>query len=228
MERINRFNVCNWEKGVRVIISFVFLLSSVLKALNINSFALEIRLYIDAYFGELKSVVPDLWGALRIDTIGAIGMCAIEMIMALLALKRVYKRMADVGFFLMLSFFVYLTGVNRFFPTIMGSIESCGCFGELIHFSPLTSFVKSAVLWIVSLVLLFFTFNCNMPWNIRKLFKDKYMYICIVTSLILPLYSLWFFETLSHWVYVAVYVVLVLFIFCVILLQVNKLEKTED
>lgn len=228
MERINRLNVCNWEKGVRVIISFVFLLSSVLKALNINSFALEIRLYIDAYFGELKSVVSDLWGALRIDTIGAIGMCAIEMIMALLALKRVYKRMADVGFFLMLSFLVYLTGVNRFFPTIMGSIESCGCFGELIHFSPLTSFVKSSVLWIVSLVLLFFTFNCNMPWNIRKLFKDKYMYICIVTSLILPLYSLWFFETLSHWVYVAVYVVLVLFIFCVILLQVNKPEKTED
>lgn len=210
MERINIFNVCNWEKGVRVIISFVFLLSSVLKALNINSFTLEIRLYIDAYFGELKSVVPDLWGALRIDTVGAIGMCAIEMMMALLAIKRVYRRMADVGFFLMLSFFVYLTGVNLFFPTLMGSIESCGCFGELIHFSPLASFIKSFVLWILSLALLMCTFKSNIPWNVGMLFRDRYLFICTATSLMLPLYSLWLFEVVSHTIYIIGYVALCL------------------
>lgn len=210
MERINRFNVCNWEKGVRVIISFVFLLSSVLKALNINSFALEMRLYLDAYFWDLKSVVSELWGAFRIDMIGAIGVCVIEMLVALLAIKCEYRRVASVCFFFILTFFVYLTVVNRFFPTIMGSIESCGCFGELIHFSPLASFVKSVVLWMLSLVLLFCTFKSKIPWNVGKLFRDWYLYICLATSLVLPLYSLWFFEVLSHTIYIIGYVALCL------------------
>ena len=53
----------------------------------------------------------------------------------------------------MLTFFVWLTGVNLFFPTMFGSVESCGCFGELIHFTPVGSFVKSVVLWVFALVL---------------------------------------------------------------------------
>ena len=52
----------------------------------------------------------------------------------------------------MLLFFVYLTGVNLFFPTIIGSIETCGCFGELVHFTPVSSFVKSVVLLVMAAV----------------------------------------------------------------------------
>ena len=168
------------------------------------------RLYLDAYFWDLKSVVSELWGAFRIDMIGAIGVCVIEMLVALLAIKCEYRRVASVCFFFILTFFVYLTVVNRFFPTIMGSIESCGCFGELIHFSPLASFVKSVVLWMLSLVLLFCTFKSKIPWNVGKLFRDWYLYICLATSLVLPLYSLWFFEVLSHTIYIIGYVALCL------------------
>lgn len=203
-------NVNNVVQGIWVVLLSVFLLSSVLKAVNINSFALEIRLYLDAYFWDLKSVVSELWGAFRIDMVGAIGVCVIEMLVALLAIKCEYRRVASVCFFFILTFFVYLTVVNRFFPTIMGSIESCGCFGELIHFSPLASFVKSVVLWMLSLVLLFCTFKSKIPWNVGKLFRDRYLYICLATSLVLPLYSLWFFEVLSHTIYIVGYVALCL------------------
>lgn len=227
MERINRFNVCNWEKGVRVIISFVFLLSSVLKALNINSFALETRLYLDAYFGNLKSVVSGLWGAFRIDMVGAVGVCVIEMLLALLAIRCEYRRVASVGFCLMLTFFVYLTGVNLFSPTIMGSIESCGCFGELIHFSPLASFIKSVVLWLLSLVLLFCTFKSNTPWNVGKLFKDMYLYICIASSLVLPLYSLWFFETSGHAMYVFGFIVVCIMLAACICVKLRSMSNEE-
>lgn len=203
-------NVNNVVQGIWVVLLSVFLLSSVLKAVNINSFVLETRLYLDAYFWDLKSVVSELWGAFRIDMIGAIGVCVIEMLVALLAIKCEYRRVASVCFFFILTFFVYLTVVNRFFPTIMGSIESCGCFGELIHFSPLASFVKSVVLWMLSLVLLFCTFKSKIPWNVGKLFRDWYLYICLATSLVLPLYSLWFFEVLSHTIYIIGYVALCL------------------
>ncbi len=59
-KNINRFNVSNLEMGVRVTMLSVFLLSSVMKAVNINSFALETRLYMDAYFWDLKSVMSSL------------------------------------------------------------------------------------------------------------------------------------------------------------------------
>ena len=70
-----------------IVLLCVFLLSSAMKAVNINSFALETRLYMDAYFWDLKSVVSGLWGAFRIDMAGAVGVCAMEMTLALLAIS---------------------------------------------------------------------------------------------------------------------------------------------
>ena len=205
-KNINRFNVSNLEMGVRVTMLSVFLLSSVMKAVNINSFALETRLYMDAYFWDLKSVMSG-FGTIRIEMTGAIGVCVIEMLVALLAIQHEYQRVASIGFCVMLTFFVYLTGLNLFFPTIMGSIESCGCFGELIHFSPLASFIKSVVLWVLSIVLV--VYSWHERWNVSMLLKDRYLYICIATSVMLPLYSIWFFEALSHTVYIIGFVVLV-------------------
>ena len=57
-----------------------------------------------------------------------------------------------------MTFFIYLTGVNYLSPTLLGSIESCGCFGELIHFSAKGSFIKTIVLWIIA----FITFVSNI------------------------------------------------------------------
>jgi hypothetical protein len=205
-KNINRFNVSNLEMGVRVTMLSVFLLSSVMKAVNINSFVMETRLYMDAYFWDLKSVMSG-FGTIRIEMTGAIGVCVIEMLVALLAILHEYRRVASVGFCVMLTFFVYLTGLNLFFPTIMGSIESCGCFGELIHFSPLASFIKSVVLWVLSIVLV--VYSWHERWNVSMLLKDRYLYICIATSVMLPLYSIWFFEALSHTVYIIGFVVLV-------------------
>ena len=220
-------NVNNVVQGIWVVLLSVFLLSSVLKAVNINSFVLETRLYLDAYFWDLKSVVSELWGAFRIDMIGAIGVCVIEMLVALLAIKCEYRRVASVCFFFILTFFVYLTGVNLFSPTIMGSIESCGCFGELIHFSPLASFIKSVVLWLLSLVLLFCTFKSNTPWNVGKLFKDMYLYICIASSLVLPLYSLCFFETSGHAMYVFGFIVVCIMLAACICVKLRSMSNEE-
>lgn len=166
-------------------------------------------------------------GAFRIDMVGAVGVCVIEMLLALLAIWCEYRRVASVGFCLMLTFFVYLTGVNLFSPTIMGSIESCGCFGELIHFSPLASFIKSVVLWLLSLVLLFCTFKSNTPWNVGKLFKDMYLYICIASSLVLPLYSLCFFETSGHTMYVFGFIVVCIMLAACICVKLRSMSNEE-
>lgn len=125
-------------KIVRLFLALCFLLSSVTKAVNIPAFAMEVRMYSDAY----------LWEWLRdYATPTAVMVCAAELMVGVGALIKRAARYALWGMIAMLVFFVWLTGVNLFFPTVMGSIESCGCFGELIHFSPTGSFVKSLVLF---------------------------------------------------------------------------------
>lgn len=176
-------------------------------------------MYVDAYIADwLHSLA----------TTGAIAVCAIEMLIALFALRKEYRKIAAMGFFLLLSFFVYLTGINLFFPSIIGSIESCGCFGELIHFTPTASFVKSVVLWLLSLVLMINIYREHEPWNIAKLIKDRYMYICIAVSMVLPFYSLWFFEGWNHTIYVVGFIVLCIVILLVIIMSLRQSLQTKE
>ena len=51
-----------------------------------------------------------------------------------------------------MGFFTYITYIN--YTDLYGGIESCGCFGELIHFTPASSFYKNIALFILSLILL--------------------------------------------------------------------------
>ncbi len=73
-----------------------------------------------------------------------------SIISYLLALFKRFEKCTAASFFALLMFFVYLTGMNLFFPAMMVSIESCGCFGELVHFTSEESFVKSIVLWVMT------------------------------------------------------------------------------
>lgn len=198
--------------GIWILLLSVFFLSSVLKSVNIYSFLQEIHLYVEAYMEE--RMFPSM-------VVCSISVCAIELIFALLSLINEYHKVTSIGYFLMLLFFVYLTGLNLFFPTIMGSIESCGCFGELIHFSPLASFIKSVVLWILSLVLVINSFRSHEPWNIVSMLKDRYTYICVAVSLVLPLYSLWLFNKLDHTVYICGFVGL-----CIVLMAIVWVAHT--
>lgn len=126
-------------------LSGVFILSAVTKAVGLPVFADEMRLYLDIYFG----------GWLRDSSLFLAGMvCLAELLIGIACLVPALRRQANVAAFLALTFFVWLTGDNYFNPSPLGRIESCGCFGELIHFTPLASFIKSLVLWVIALVIM--------------------------------------------------------------------------
>lgn len=125
----------------------VFILSAVTKAVGLPVFADEMRLYLDIYFG----------GWLRDSSLFLAGMvCLAELLIGIACLVPALRRQANVAAFLALTFFVWLTGDNYFYPSPFGRIESCGCFGELIHFTPLASFIKSLVLWCMAATNLFY------------------------------------------------------------------------
>ena len=51
---------------------------------------------------------------------------------------------------LVLGYFTYITYLNL--VSLYGQIESCGCFGEVIHLTPAESFYKNVVLLSLSLI----------------------------------------------------------------------------
>ena len=189
--------------ALRITLGVCFILSGVMKAVNVYSFAQEIRLYIEAY-------MDSYFVQWTVEI--AVAICAIETITGLLALRKKYAPIVSIVFLGMMSFFVWLTGINLFYPSLMGSIESCGCFGELIHFSPLASFVKSVVLWGMAVMnyelrftnyLLSF-FNSRKPW--RNILRDGTLYVTLVTGALAPVYSYLFFENMEHGYYLVGYI----------------------
>lgn len=180
----------------------IFILSAVLKSINIHSFAMETGDYIDLY-------MPSWLHGLQYPC--AMLVCQSELMSGMLALKAKYRNVAFCGMFLLLTFFVWLTMINAFFPTIFGSIESCGCFGELIHFTPIVSFVKSVALWILVGGVLFCEWRqkgCStmLSEDISiSILKDGYLWLSIFSGWCLLLFSYFYVNILNHDLYLILY-----------------------
>lgn len=125
------------------ILGCLFIVSALLKIQAFETFQGEVQLYLEAYFPSVFIGHERILSTLT---------CIMELIMGLCAVKGIMRKKLSLAYVAVLSFFVWLTGINLFFPSLMGSIESCGCFGELVHFTPVSSFVKSVSLFVVSVI----------------------------------------------------------------------------
>lgn len=198
--------------ALRIALGVCFILSGVMKAVNVYSFAQEIRLYIEAYMDSYF-----VQWTVEIAVVN----CVVEMITGMLALRKRYEPIVAVIFLGMMSFFVWLTGINLFAPSLMGSIESCGCFGELIHFSPLASFVKSIVLLVMAVInykLLITNYKftiTNYKQLITKVMKDWKTYVICIAGILPAIYSYLCFENMEHGWYLAGYISLCVLVFTI-------------
>ena len=190
--------------AMSTLLGAVFILSSLSKAVNIYSFAMETGLYINLYM--------PMWlhGG---DMSCAVLVCTIEMFVGLLAFRQEYRVQSSLLLFVILLFFVCLTGINCFFPsTFAGSIESCGCFGELIHFTPFGSFMKSGILWLLSSIHLIGISRSGEIREIRKstenMLTDTFTYTILALSFIPSLFSLTLLNSMEHQTYIIIYMCL--------------------
>lgn len=132
------------EITIKIIIrslGLLFIISGLSKAFNLRAFSAEIAQYCEFYI--------NIW-LIKYRLIIAVIFCVIEIIMGVLSFIGKTRVISSLFFFFILLFFMFLTGMNYLFSPKVGTIETCGCFGELIHFTPETSFYKSFSLWIFS------------------------------------------------------------------------------
>ncbi len=136
----------------RMLLAAVMLLSGISKLFYLQGFSEEVAQYSELYVSQ--SLVSWSKGI-------AVAVCCAEIMLGLLLPMSKMSIHPTLAAFALMTFFLYLTGMNYFFPTAFGSVESCGCFGELVHFSAKGTFVKSVALWAVAII----TVICNWKYK---------------------------------------------------------------
>lgn len=208
------------EKSSRlciILLGTILIASGVLKSINIYSFAQEVREYLDIYFLGVLSDYALVCAAV---------LCSVEITIGLWSFRSLYRHLFSIIAFVLLAFFTFITGANLISPSIFGSIESCGCFGELIHFTPMTSFLKSVLLFFISAILLLCSYKHISRGSIKAIITDSYTYIALIASTILPIYSIMMFRNFDHilymWIWALLCVFLALFLAIVSFIQMTK------
>lgn len=159
---------------LNAVLSFTLIFTALFKTVNIYAFVKTVMQYIDVYFPqELLLYSNEI----------AIIICVFELLIGLLLLTDFFSYIASWLSFILLSMFLILNLLNVFVPSASGHIESCGCFGEVVHMSPIVSLLKTCFLWAVNfLVLLHYKvrFKENLyDFNARKLFLLLYVYLSV-------------------------------------------------
>lgn len=123
--------------------AITFMLSGISKAANLEATSQLIDQYcallsLDLGFGISPYIV-------------AATICSFEIFIGLVALNRKRFLLALPIYIFVISLFAIVTYINLLAP--LGGIESCGCFGELIHLNAKETFLKNMLLLIAAVYL---------------------------------------------------------------------------
>ena len=121
----------------------IFILSAILKTISVYSFSQT----VNSFCGLLGMDVLYGYGVPL-----AIVIIAFELLIGTCTFIRRFQRITIWIYPIVLGIFTYITYIN--YTDLYGGIESCVCFGELIHFTPASSFYKNIALFVLSLILL--------------------------------------------------------------------------
>lgn len=147
LKYINIKRRCNNSDLVTQLLRFsfaiTFMLSGISKAANLEATSQLIDQYcvllgLDARFG----ISPYITASLT---------CSFEIFIGMIALNRKMFLLMLPIYILVISIFSILTCINLVVP--LGGIESCGCFGELVHLNAKETFFKNIILLVASFYL---------------------------------------------------------------------------
>lgn len=104
---------------------------------------------------------------------------------------------------------------------IYGGIESCGCFGELIHFDPAQSFYKNLVLLMACVALsLHAALTSQRPESFFAVLARQLPAIMIASALPI-VYSMIFMHIISQSAYLLIYVAICVISLAIAILYIN-------
>lgn len=138
----------------RIIVGLLFIFSGLIKANDPLSLSYKMQEFFE------------LWGVAQFNNQTlwlSVVMIAFEIIAGVALLLGWRMKLFMWLLLLLILFFTFLTG----YAYLSGKFKNCGCFGDCLPISPLTSFIKDVVLTI--LILFLFRYK----EKIKPLFNDK-------------------------------------------------------
>ena len=123
--------------------AITFMLSGISKGANLDA--------TSQLIGQYCALLSLDWGFSIPLYVLAATICSFEIFIGLVALNRKGFLLALPIYIFAISLFVILTYINLVAP--LGGIESCGCFGELIHLNAKETFFKNMLLLITAVYL---------------------------------------------------------------------------
>ena len=128
------------------LLGVTFTLSSIFKCIGLKTFALTVNDFC-AFLG-----LNVLYGY---GMLLAIIICSVELALGIAAFIPKLREYVVWLYLVVMGYFSYITYFNL--VSLYGQIESCGCFGEVIHLTPAESFYKNVVLLFFSMIACAFT-----------------------------------------------------------------------
>ncbi len=128
---------------IRIIVGVLFIFSGLVKAIDPLGLSYKMQEFFELW--GIASLNPHtLWMS--------VAMIAFEIIAGIALLLGWRMRLFSWLLLLLIIFFTFLTG----YAYLSGKFKNCGCFGDCIPITPLTSFIKDIVLLVLILLIFFF------------------------------------------------------------------------
>lgn len=118
-----------------MLLPVIFIASGILKGVAVKGFAITVREFLDLL--GLETLQPYSFPI-------AVMICLFEIAIGALSFVRILRPPLSLIYPVILSFFTIITFINL--TDMYGGIESCGCFGEIIHLDPIETFIKNLIL----------------------------------------------------------------------------------
>lgn len=139
-----------WLKVIRILLGLLFLFSSFTKAVDPVNFGITMNDYFVSFgMGFLNPLAQ----------LAAIGAIAAEFILGCMMLFRVKPLLSCWGYLLFMTFFFFLTmwlAIAEYLEIHhihdFGVVHDCGCFGQAVKMSNLTTFLKNVVIIIPTII----------------------------------------------------------------------------
>ncbi len=140
---MSTFNSLAW-----MLLSVTFIASGILKGIAVKGFEITVREFL--YLLGLETLLPYSFPL-------AVAICIFETAIGVLSLFKPLRPALSMIYPVVLIFFTTITYINL--TDMYGGIESCGCFGEIIHLNPFETFVKNLILLGISIFILISTLS---------------------------------------------------------------------
>lgn len=175
---------------IQIIVGLLFIVSGLVKANDPLGLAYKMEEFFQLWITGLtsghffaKTPLISLLEFLNHHTLFlAVSMITLEIVTGVALLLAWLKKFILYLLLLLIIFFAFLTG----YAYLSGKFTNCGCFGDCLPITPLTSFLKDVVLLILILLLLI------GQKYIQPVFSKAARNTMVILSLLISLFIQWY------------------------------------